>query len=55
MREGSLQVYRSTDRDTACYGLLYQEKKNKVSVGTPLDQFLKEVDKMLSAIMFCQH
>jgi hypothetical protein len=51
MREGSLQVCRSTDRDTACYRLLYQEKK-KVSVEIPLDQFFKEVD--VSAIMFCQ-
>jgi len=53
MREGSLQVCRSTDIDTAYYRLLYQGKK-KVSVEIPLDQFFKEVDKMLSAIMFYQ-
>jgi len=55
MREGSFQVCRSTDRDTACYRLLYQEKKKKVSVEIPLDQFFKEVDKMLSTVMFCRH
>jgi len=54
MREGSLQVCRSTDKDTSCYRLLYQEKK-KVSIEISLDQFFKEVDKMLSAIMFCHH
>jgi hypothetical protein len=53
MREGSLQVCRSADRDTAYHRLLYQEKK-KVSVEVPLDQFFKEVDKMLSTVMFCQ-
>jgi hypothetical protein len=42
MREGSLQVCRSTDRDTASYILLYQ-KKEKVNGEILLISSLKKL------------
>jgi hypothetical protein len=41
--ERSSQVRRPIDRDTACYRLLYQEKKKKASVQLCLDHFFKKL------------
>jgi hypothetical protein len=42
--ERSSQVHRAVERDSACYRLLYQEKK-KACVQFSLDKFLKAVEK----------
>jgi hypothetical protein len=50
----SLEVHRAVDRDTACYRLLYEERK-KASVQLYLEQFFKEADMMLSTSTSSQH
>jgi hypothetical protein len=52
--ERSSQIRRATDSDTACYRLLYQEKK-KANVQFSIDQFCKKVGKMPSASTSSQH
>jgi hypothetical protein len=47
--ERNLQGYTAIDRGTACYELLYREKR-KASIQHSLDQFFKEAGMYFSAL-----